>query len=382
MKKSTLPAGEDARRTWRIINRYAPKDADAFAAAVWRYAETGEATLPEKVAPEDWANAQAEVERIVASRTAGKKGGESGKGVPRNEGNRNAAKSIAKSIAESKPTRGREDEDEDEEEDKNDNPKTEDDDARETRAPTSGTSVLIPSISSDFGIHPPSPSSDFGAWARMQKDPVNVALAVSRESEKVRKVYGWTLKECREAWGREEGTRRFVEECVDFNAECEAGEEPRNRGAALVARLRALADGAGMVAPSKVSPPPKVEAAPVQAEPALPPTVEAVEVEEENPAPPSPMPELVEDAPKPTDAVSLALCVCNGGEDERGMVAGLLAVCKRIPGCYEEGFLKRCKAYSQNDTRTPLNFESFLRGAFPDTVWNQAEQAARTNGEL
>ena len=137
------------------------------------------------------------------------------------------------------------------------------------------TSVLIPSI-----------SSDFGTWARMQNDPVDVALKVSREGEESRRVYGWTLKECREAWGREEGARRFVEVCVDFNAECEAGEEPRNRGAALVARLRALADGPAVVAPAKVSPPPKVEAAPVQAEPESPPAVEVEKVEKENPAPP------------------------------------------------------------------------------------------------
>lgn len=362
-----LPLGSRTEEAWRMVDELAPDKADALAVSAFRYALTGDNADGPGVPARAWAKAKGEIDLLLIRRGAnpwGRNG--KPKGEPNAEPNARPASSLSS-----------------EEERRENNPKI--DDARETRAPTSGTSVLIPSISSDFGIHPPSPSSDFGAWARMQEDPVNVALAVSRESEKVRKVYGWTLKECREAWGREEGTRRFVEECVDFNAECEAGEEPRNRGAALVARLRTLADGPGMVAPSKVSPPPKVEAAPVQAEPALPPTVEAVEaveVEEENPAPPSPMPELVEDAPKPTDAVSLALCVCNGGEDERGMVAGLLAVCKRIPGCYEEGFLKRCKAYSQNDTRTPLNFESFLRGAFPDTVWNQAEQAARTNGEL
>lgn len=286
MRKATLPAGEDARRTWRIINRYAPKDADAFAAAVWRYAETGEATPPEKVAPEDWANAQAEVERIVAARTAGKKGGESGKGVPRNEGNRNAAKSIAKSIAESKPTRGREDEDEDEEEeDKNDNPKTEDEDAREARP--------VPSGSSGFGILQPSPSSDFGAWARMQKDPVEVALAAAEESgEMPRRCYGYLLRLFREDKGKEEGSRLFVEECAAFVAEVAAGEAVRNKGAALVARLRRVEQSLAAapvpveIAPAKVSPPPMRPAA-VHAEPEPPPAVEE-EDEEENPAPPLP----------------------------------------------------------------------------------------------
>ena len=246
MRKETLPAGEDARRTWRTINRYVPKDADAFAASVWRYAETGEEPPPDVVAPGDWAAAKAEVERITAAREAGRKGGEAGAGVSRNAGNRNASKTIAKSIAKSIPTRTREYEDEDK--DKNDNPKTEDEDARVARA--------VSSVLSSFGISSPSPSSDFGTWARMQGDPVEVALKASREGAASRRVYGRALQNCREAWGREEGARRFVDVCIDFNAECEAGEEPRNRGAALVARLRALAGG----------PAPKVEAAPAPVE--------------------------------------------------------------------------------------------------------------------
>lgn len=291
MKKGLLPAGEDSRRTWRTINRYSPNDADAFAAAVWRYAETGEKPPPETVAPDDWAAVPPEVERIEAARNAGRKGGEAGKGVSRNAGNRNAsktiAKSIAESIAESKPTRGREDEDEDEEEDKNENPKTEDEDTREARP--------VPSGSSDFGILQPSPSSDFGAWARMQKDPVEVALAAAEESgDRPRNCYGSLLKKFRADKGREEGARLFVEECANFVAEVAAGEEVRNKGAALVARLRnieeslAAAPAPVEVATAKVSPPPKVEAAPVQAEPESPPTVEVEKVEEENPATPFP----------------------------------------------------------------------------------------------
>lgn len=275
MKKGLLPAGEDSRRTWRTINRYSPNDADAFAAAVWRYAETGEEPPPETVAPDDWAAVPPEVARIEAARNAGRKGGEAGKGVSRNAGNRNASKTIAESIAESIPTRSREDEDDDdeEEEDKNENPKTEDEDTREAHP--------VPSGSSDFGILQPSPSSDFGAWARMQKDPVEVALAAAEESgDWPRNCYGSLLKKFCADKGREEGARLFFEECAKFVAEVAAGEVVRNKGAALVARLRniekslAAAPAPVEVATAKVSPPPKVEAAPVHAEPEPPPTVE------------------------------------------------------------------------------------------------------------
>lgn len=286
MRKATLPAGEDSRRTWRTINGFSPEVADAFAAAVWRYAETGEATPPEKVAPEVWADAQAEVERIEAARAAGRKAGASGLGESKaRPGNQNAKRN--ENATKTQPTRGREYEDEDEDEDKDDNPKTEDEDTREARP--------VPSGSSDFGILQPSPSSDFGAWARMQKDPVEVALAAAEESgDRPRNCYGSLLKKFRADKGREEGARLFVEECANFVAEVAAGEEVRNKGAALVARLRnieeslAAAPAPVEVATAKVSPPPKVEAAPVQAEPESPPTVEVEKVEEENPATPFP----------------------------------------------------------------------------------------------
>lgn len=284
MKKATLPAGEDSRRTWRTINGFAPEVADAFAAAVWRYAETGEATPPEKVAPEVWADAQAEVERIEAARAAGRKAGASGFGESKaRPGNQNAKRN--ENATKTQPTCGREDEDEDE--DKNDNPKTEDEDAREARP--------VPSGSSDFGILQPSPASDFGAWARMQNDPVEVALAAAEESgEMPRRCYGYLLKQFRADKGREEGARLFVEECAAFVAEVAAGEVVRNKGAALVSRLRKVEESLAVapvpveVAPAKVSPPPKVEAAPVPSEHDPAPAVEGEKAEEENPAPPFP----------------------------------------------------------------------------------------------
>ena len=71
-----------------------------------------------------------------------------------------------------------------------------------------------------------------------------------------------------------------------------AGEAVRNKGAALVARLRRVEQSLAAapvpveVAPAKVSPPP-MRSAPVHAEPEPPPAVEE-EDEEENPAPPLP----------------------------------------------------------------------------------------------
>lgn len=120
----------------------------------------------------------------------------------------------------------------------------------------------------------------------MQNDPVEVALAAAEESgERSRRCYGYLLKQFRADKGREEGARLFVEECAAFVAEVAAGEVVRNKGAALNKRLGALISRLEP-APVKVSPPPKVEVAPVQAEPDPPPAVEAEKVEEENPAPP------------------------------------------------------------------------------------------------
>ena len=57
-------------------------------------------------------------------------------------------------------------------------------------------------------------------------------------------VYGAELVTVKKARGVAEGTRAFVEECISFRRERDAGEECRNPGAALVARLRKLAEEA------------------------------------------------------------------------------------------------------------------------------------------
>ncbi len=235
------------------------------------------------------------------------------------------------------------------------------------------TSVLIPSI-----------SSDFGTWARMQGDPVEVALAASGEGDEKRRSYGARLAKLRAVKGKEEGARLFVEECAAFVAEVAAGEPVRNKGAALnkrlvdlVARLSA-APVPVEVAPAKVSPSPKVEAAPVPSEHDPAPSVEVEKVEEENPAPPFPMPEPVEETPEQTDAVSLALRACNGGEDSREKVAGLLAVFEHITAWGEPKFRELCARYGEtNESRTPNGLVAYLREGVPAEHWAKAERAAR-----
>jgi hypothetical protein len=282
MRKATLPAGEDSRRTWRTINGFAPEVADAFAAAVWRYAETGEATPPEKVAPEVWADAQAEVERIEAARAAGRKAGASGFGESKaRPGNQNAKRNAKRNenATKTQPTRGREDEDEDEdeEEDKNDNPKTEDEDAREARPVPSGSSVS--------GLTLKVSDSDM-MRARMlagEREAVEVALEWAGETGNAlsRNTFA---KACRRL-----GVKAFAEVVCAADAEARADGEPRKRGAALNRKLQNALAAALIpveVAPAKVSPPPMRPAA-VHAEPEPPPAVEE-EGEEENPAPPFP----------------------------------------------------------------------------------------------
>ena len=94
----------------------------------------------------------------------------------------------------------------------------------EEQSSDSGPSVFI---SSSIG------SSDFGAWAARQTDPVAVAVAATGEGDRARRVYGALLKGV--------DKRDFIDECVTFVAELDAGEKVRNKGAALVARLKKLA---------------------------------------------------------------------------------------------------------------------------------------------
>lgn len=119
------------------------------------------------------------------------------------------------------------------------------------------------------GFSPPSGSADFAAWAATQKDPVAVALAASGEGADKAKVYGARLRELRALKGGAEGDRLFVAECVTFHAELRAGEECRNPGAALVARLKSLREalkGGATVAPT-ATPPRATESEPVAAPP-------------------------------------------------------------------------------------------------------------------
>ena len=220
--KGTLPAGENARRHWRQMNYYNRADADAFAAAVWRYAETGEAVeKPACVDEEDWAEVQAETERIKATRFAAQKGGAAGRGVSRNAGNRNASKSIAESIAESIPTRAQGNENENEEK-----KKIQPEDEREKRR------------SSDSGFSLKGSDSDT-MRARMlegEREAVEVALEWAGETGNALSRNSFA-KACRRL-----GVKAFAEAVCSADAEARADGEPRKRGAALNARLKRLAE--------------------------------------------------------------------------------------------------------------------------------------------
>ena len=213
----------------------------------------------------------------------------------------------------------------------------------------------------------------------MQNDPVEVALAASGEGDEKRRSYGAHLAKLRAVKGKEEGARLFVEECAAFKAEIAAGEPVRNKGAALnkrlgdlVARLSA-SPGPAVVAPTKVSPPPKVEAAPVPSEHNPAPSVEVEKVEEENHATPFPMPEPVEETPEPTDAVSLALRACDGGEENRPHFAFLLCAFKHLPAAGEAVFIRKCGEYAKvAEPRTPDGLDAVLQGYATPADWEKA----------
>ena len=172
-----------------------------------------------------WCAMRPNIRKGLVRANSGHVGGLAGRGVPRNFGNQNAAKrkqNESKTIAEQKH----------EEIDGDNKPKTEDEEVRSTRAAAPD--------SSGFEISPPSPSADFAGWASNQKDPVTVALDASGEGDGARRVYGSRLAALRRAFGKDEGARKFIEVCVAFHAERVAGEEPRNPGKVLVARLDAL----------------------------------------------------------------------------------------------------------------------------------------------
>ncbi len=145
-----------------------------------------------------------------------------------------------------------------------------------------------PPVSSGFEVATPSPATDFAAWARMQKDPLDVALEASGEGNEKRRSYGSHLATLRSLKGKEQGARLFKEEVIAFKAELDAGEPVRNKGAALNGRLGDLiariSPAHVEISPAKASPPPRRPAA-VHAESAPPPAIEEKTAEEENPAP-------------------------------------------------------------------------------------------------
>lgn len=72
-------------------------------------------------------------------------------------------------------------------------------------------------------------STSFDAWARLQPDPVAVALEVTGEGKEKKGVYGKRLRKL--------GKDRFLDVVCGFRAQVAAGETVRNPGAALTAQL-------------------------------------------------------------------------------------------------------------------------------------------------
>lgn len=101
--------------------------------------------------------------------------------------------------------------------------------ARERASRPSSVGVGLRS-SVDSSIRIPSPSENFVVWAKMQEDPVDVAMCATGETDKrARRTYGAQLKRL--------GRERFVELVCDFHSTL-ADEPPRNKGATLTAFLR------------------------------------------------------------------------------------------------------------------------------------------------
>ena len=101
--------------------------------------------------------------------------------------------------------------------------------ARERASRPSSVGVGLRS-SVDSSIRIPSPSENFVVWAKLQDDPVDVALCATGETDKrARRTYGAQLKRL--------GRERFVDLVCDFHSTL-ADEPPRNKGATLTAFLR------------------------------------------------------------------------------------------------------------------------------------------------
>ena len=336
-KKKTmqlLPMGSKTEEAWRMVNEIAPERADALAVSAFRYALTGEKGDGPGVPLLAWKKSKEEIDLLLTRRAAGHEGG--------------VAKALVKALANGEPTL-----------------------LPSSPLPEEKKTQDLKTEDSSFGFLQPSPSSDFGTWARMQKDPVDVALAAAEEGNEKRRRYGALLRDFREKWGKEAGSRLFIEVCMDFVAEVAAGELVENKGAALGKKLERFLAAPVEVAPAKAS------LAPVPAELEPSPAVEEQESERETGPTTLPLSEPVEETPEPKDAVSIALRACNGGEKEREKVAGLLAVVEHIPAWGEPKFRELCARYGENTgERTPDGFETYLRGLLPANDWAKAERAA------
>lgn len=91
-----------------------------------------------------------------------------------------------------------------------------------------GTAVETSHSSNDNGDERIKETS-FEAWARLQPDPVAVALDVTGEGQAKKGIYGKRLRKL--------GKDRFLDVVCGFRAQVAAGETVRNPGAALTAQL-------------------------------------------------------------------------------------------------------------------------------------------------
>lgn len=202
-----LPMGSKTEKAWRMINEIEPAKADALAASAFRYALTGGNANGPGVPPTAWQESKGEIDLLLARRAAGREGG--------------LAKALATGVATGQPT------------------------GQPTLLPSSPlpSSDVKPRNQStedeeDSSLFPP--GDDFAAWAFSRGDAVKVALAAAGEKPEKSGVYGQRLKELTAKFGRDAARKKFVEECVRFKAEIDAGERVGNPGAALVTRLKSL----------------------------------------------------------------------------------------------------------------------------------------------
>ena len=229
-KRHTVPLGDTFKAAFAALDFVSREKADALAAAAVRYAVAGEEPPAKTFPPETWDAIAEETNRIRGISNVRRAAALV----------RWNAKGDAKGDAKGMPSR-------EEEEEEEDTSRPIDTENRrpsrpvDTRAPVR---AAPPPTSTDFGISPPSASTDFASWAWAQKDPVKVALRASGEGADKAPVYGAKWRDLKSWRGEEDGRRRFVEECIAFRSELDAGEPCENPGRALVARLNKLIEDA------------------------------------------------------------------------------------------------------------------------------------------